>query len=180
MADGPPESGLHKYYDVGYEIGRGSFATVKRAVCRADGRQHAIKMINRAKLRADGEAAVTIFMREISILEQLHHPNICQLKESFQESANVILVLEFIDGGDLLDYVLSRDGLSEDEVRRLTFQLCKALKYIHAKGIAHRDLKPENILLTRDNPPNLKLADFGLAKAVDSMTRFKVCIESHS
>ncbi len=47
-------------------------------------------------------------------------------------------------------------------------------QYIHAKGIAHRDLKPENVLLTKDIPPVLKVADFGLAKAVDSMTKFKV------
>lgn len=48
------------------------------------------------------------------------------------------------------------------------------LQYIHSKGIAHRDLKPENVLLTTDDPPVLKVADFGLAKAVDSMTKFKV------
>jgi len=63
--------------------------------------------------------------------------------------------------------------LNEEVTRYLARQLCESLKYIHSKGIAHRDLKPENVLLTSDNPPVLKVADFGLAKAVDSMTKFK-------
>ena len=50
---------------------------------------------------------------------------------------------------------------------------CSA-QYIHSKGIAHRDLKPENVMLTSDNPPMVKVADFGLAKAVDSMTMLRV------
>ena len=174
MADGPPKDGIHRFYDIGTELGRGSFATVYRAVCRADGKTYAIKMVKRNRLRVDGQGATSIFMKEVQILEKLHHPNICFLKETFYEPKDVVLVLEYIDGGDLLDYIVNRDGLAEDEARHLAFQLCKALKYIHAKGIAHRDLKPENILLTRDDPPILKIADFGLAKAVDSMTRFRV------
>lgn len=102
------------------------------------------------------------------------------------------LVLEFIEGGDLLEYIIKHGGLNEGVTRYLARQLCESLKvcvrklyglriinnllqYIHSKGIAHRDLKPENVLLTTDNPPVLKVADFGLAKAVDSMTKFKVC-----
>ncbi|EJD02564.1 Pkinase-domain-containing protein [Fomitiporia mediterranea MF3/22] len=173
MADGPPASGLDRDYDVGFELGRGSFATVKRAICRADGKPYAIKMISRTKLRADGESATTVFLKEIEILQRLHHPNICQLKEHFHDTSNVILVLEYVDGGDLLDYIINRNGVSEVEARHFAYQLCRALKYIHSKDIAHRDLKPENILLTKDNPPILKIADFGLAKVVDSMTRFK-------
>ncbi|KAL5523439.1 hypothetical protein ACEPAG_7612 [Sanghuangporus baumii] len=173
LADGLPQGGVNQYYDIGTEIGRGSFATVYRAVGREDGQLYAIKMISRNRLRTNSEPASNIFLKEIAILEPLRHPNICQLKATFQETDNIVLVLEYVGGGDLLDYIISRDGLSEGEARRLTFQLCKALKYIHARSIAHRDLKPENILMTKDEPPNLKLADFGLAKAVDSVTQFK-------
>ncbi|KAL5507638.1 hypothetical protein ACEPAH_7094 [Sanghuangporus vaninii] len=173
LADGLPQGGVHKYYDIGTEIGHGSFATVYRAVGREDGQLYAIKMISRNRLRTNSESASNVFLKEIAILEPLRHPNICQLKATFQETDSIVLVLEYVGGGDLLDYIISRGGLSEGEARRLTFQLCKALKYIHARSIAHRDLKPENILMTKDDPPNLKLADFGLAKAVDSVTQFR-------
>lgn len=179
-----PQEGVHKYYDIGAEIGRGSFATVFRAVGRQDGQMYAVKMISRNKLHGNvgGGVVANVFMKEIDILGKLRHPNICQLRDTFQESENVVLVLEYVGGGDLLDYIIGHGGLSESEARRLAFQLCKAMKYIHAKQIAHRDLKPENILMTTDDPPNLKIADFGLAKAVDSVTQFKVrtiCPLSH-
>ncbi|KAI5117858.1 hypothetical protein M0805_007701 [Coniferiporia weirii] len=172
-AGGMPTQGLHAHYDIGNELGRGSFATVMRAVNRTTGRTYAIKMIHRNKFRSASEGSVKLFLREVAILEQLEHPNICYLKETFQDESSINLVLEYVEGGDMLDYIISRDGISEDESRSFTYQLCDALKYIHAKGIAHRDLKPENILLTKDTPPILKVADFGLAKAVDSMTQFK-------
>lgn len=55
---------------------------------------------------------------------------------------------------------------------------CKLIgsQYIHSQGIAHRDLKPENVLLTNDNPPQVKVADFGLAKAIDSLTMLRVSL----
>lgn len=82
--------------------------------------------------------------------------------------------------------------IAEELSQHFTYQMCDALqvcvlqwhtylcsptrypKYIHSKGIAHRDLKPENVLLTREDPPMVKVADFGLAKAVDSMTMLRV------
>ncbi|THH00325.1 hypothetical protein EW145_g7096, partial [Phellinidium pouzarii] len=172
-AGGMPTTGLHAHYDVGNELGRGSFATVMRAVHRETGRSYAIKMVHRNKFRSASPDSIKMFLREVAILEQLQHPNICALKETFEDESSINLVLEYVEGGDMLEYIITRNGVSESDARYFTFQLCSALKYIHGKGIAHRDLKPENILLTKDNPPIVKVADFGLAKAVDSMTQFK-------
>ncbi|KAF8843053.1 Pkinase-domain-containing protein [Paxillus ammoniavirescens] len=180
-AGGPPQGGVHAFYDISHELGKGSFATVMKAISRSTGQWFAIKMIQESKVRrvtatenkSNTDKEETAFMREIAILESLDHPNICKLKEVFRDQGSIDLVLEFVDGGDLLDFILKHNSLSEAMAIHITRQLCEALAYIHEKGIAHRDLKPENVLLTSDNPPVVKVADFGLAKVVDSYTFLK-------
>ncbi|KAI9067527.1 Pkinase-domain-containing protein [Trametes sanguinea] len=183
LAGRPPSRGLHAYYDLHHELGKGSFATVMKALNKAEGTWYAVKIIQGNKLRK-GLSHATLngaqtndksnnFAREINILERLKHPNICQLKEVFFEQYSINLVLEWVPGGDLLDYILRRNGLQELEAQQLTYQICDALAYVHSQGIAHRDLKPENVLLTADNPPVVKVADFGLAKVIDSMTMLR-------
>ncbi|KAG5642826.1 hypothetical protein DXG03_002057 [Asterophora parasitica] len=180
VAGGPPSTGLYAFYDLAEELGKGSFATVMKAMCRRTGQWVAVKMIQEGRnVRSPGDQPPRprsdIYMREISILERLKHPNICELKEVFfQEGSNDInLVLELIEGGDLLDFILTHNGLSEPMAQHITYQLCDALSYIHSQQVTHRDLKPENVLLTKDNPPIVKVADFGLAKFVDSLTMLR-------
>jgi serine/threonine/tyrosine protein kinase RAD53 len=92
VAAGPPTEGIHAYYDLGIELGKGSFASVYKAMHRVSGQWYAVKMIQADKVKktaANGNGGdvdprkATAFAREISILEQLSHPNICQLKETF-------------------------------------------------------------------------------------------------
>ncbi|KAH9949119.1 kinase-like domain-containing protein [Amylocystis lapponica] len=179
LAAGPPVSGFHKYYQLHTELGKGSFATVMKAMHRETGEWYAVKIIQSSKLRtptngnSTEESRGTKFSREISILEKLKHPNICLLKEVFYEDWNIKLVLEYISGGDLLEYILKKHGLAEPTAQHITYQICDALAYVHKSNITHRDLKPENVLLTNDDPPQVKVADFGLAKAVDSVTMLR-------
>ncbi|KAF8623401.1 hypothetical protein AX15_006393 [Amanita polypyramis BW_CC] len=171
-AAGPPTEGLYAHYDISTELGKGSFATVRKAVSRATGEWYAVKMIQDNK-KGKG-VRNTSLAREITIMERLKHPNICELKEVFfQDNGDINLVLEFVDGGDLLEYIVRNNGVSEADAKHITYQMCDALSYIHAQGITHRDLKPENILLTKDKPPKVKVADFGLAKIVDSLTMLR-------
>lgn len=99
MASGPPSRGLHRYYDLLHELGKGSFATVMKALHKEDGKWYAVKMIQANKLRS-GLSNATLnginsddksnnFAREINILERLTHPNICQLKEVFFERYSI-------------------------------------------------------------------------------------------
>ncbi|THH28784.1 hypothetical protein EUX98_g5407 [Antrodiella citrinella] len=176
------KDGLYTHYDLVKELGKGSFATVMLAVNKRTGIDYAVKIIHHSKLRAHStpnpDALVSPtdsqkWAREISIMETLAHENICQLKEVFFGPSTINLVLEYVNGGDLLDHILKHGGISEDGSRDITYQLCGAMAYIHNKGITHRDLKPENVLITADIPPKVKVADFGLAKMVDSYTMLR-------
>ncbi|KAJ6594533.1 kinase-like domain-containing protein [Mycena capillaripes] len=179
LVSGVVKRALYSSYDISSELGKGSFATVYKALHIASGEWVAVKVIHETKRQnpspnTPSEVARQSSSREINIMETLHHPNICQLREVFwNANGSIDLVLELIEGGDLLDYILQHNGLSESSSKHITYELCQALAYIHDKGITHRDLKPENVLLTKDNPPRVKVADFGLAKIVDSMTMLK-------
>ncbi|KAJ6591334.1 kinase-like domain-containing protein [Mycena sp. CBHHK59/15] len=183
LVAGVVKRALYKSYDMSVELGKGSFATVYKALHMASGEWVAVKVIHETKRQGPpattaSEAArigrARTSSREINIMETLRHPNICLLREVFWNlNGSIDLVLELVEGGDLLDFILTHNGLSEKMAKHITYQLCQALSYIHGKGITHRDLKPENVLLTKDNPPVVKVADFGLAKIVDSMTMLK-------
>ncbi|KAG7439582.1 kinase-like protein [Guyanagaster necrorhizus] len=175
VAGGNKLEGVHVDYEISHELGKGAFATVVKAMSRTTGEWVAIKMIR--EKRPQGSTSVTKqtqFNREINIMTALSHPNICEMKSVYyHQDGSTNLVLELVEGGDLLDYITSRDGLSEDLARHITWQLCDALAYVHSLGVTHRDLKPENVLLTKHDPPIVKVADFGLAKVVDSLTMLR-------
>ncbi|OSC96761.1 kinase-like protein [Trametes coccinea BRFM310] len=183
-----PSDGVHQLYDLQHELGSGSFATVMKALHRREGRWYAIKIIQAQKLQRQwtgmaidsgvpSNEQTEYFIREIDILKSLRHRNICQFKEVFIQSHNIFLVMELVDGGDLLGYLLAKekDGkrLSEALAQNILYQICDALAYVHRQGIAHRDLKLENVLLTNDFPPVVKVVDFGLAKVIDTSTAMK-------
>ncbi|KAK0194926.1 kinase-like domain-containing protein [Armillaria mellea] len=176
VAGGNKLEGVYADYEVAHELGKGAFATVVKALSRTTGEWVAIKMIR--EKRPQGATSLTTTQtqlnREINIMNNLSHPNICAMKGVYyHQDGSINLVLELVEGGDLLDYITSREGLSEDTTRHIAWQLCDALAYVHNLGVTHRDLKPENVLLTNDDPPIVKVADFGLAKVVDSLTMLR-------
>ena len=92
----PPTEGLYAYYDLGTELGKGSFATVRKAMSRATGKWYAVKMIQSKNVRSNGihdhASRSATFAREISIMEKLKHPNICELVEIFFQENNDISI----------------------------------------------------------------------------------------
>ncbi|KAI8377263.1 hypothetical protein BD560DRAFT_53062 [Blakeslea trispora] len=100
-------------------------------------------------------------IREMAIMRLLRHPNICQLKEYITEGDKYYMFLEYVDGGQLLDYIIKHGKLREKQARRFARQIVSALDYCHRNSIVHRDLKIENILITQSE--QLKIIDFGLS-----------------
>ncbi|KAG8901787.1 hypothetical protein FRB99_005104 [Tulasnella sp. 403] len=164
--------GIHSQYDLGDVLGKGSFATVRKAWSKISGESFAVKVIARSRF-AHSPKSKEMFERELAILQSLRHHNITRLVEYFEDEATIFIVMELIPGGDLLDYIINNGPVPEDQARIWTAQMVDAIAYTHRKNITHRDLKPENILLTGDDPRMIKIADFGLAKSVDSGTFLK-------
>ncbi|KAF8326645.1 kinase-like domain-containing protein [Cantharellus anzutake] len=169
--------GVHDKYQVGEKIGSGAFATVCKAVKLSTSELVAVKIILKSRFTKDRERNLLMFEREKKIVSRLEHPGIVNYLDYFEDEMSIFLVMELVLGGDLMDYINDRNQahtpIEENEVQRLTREMCGALAYLHQQGVVHRDLKPENVLLTKDDPPKAKIADFGLSKAIDSQTFLK-------
>lgn len=167
------DEGIYKDFVIHHEtIGQGAFATVKKVIERSTGDAYAVKIINRRKAMNTGGGMVEV-QRELSILRKLDHPNIVKLKSFYEDMDNYYLVMEFVPGGDLMDFVTAIGPLEELAAQVVTKQILLGIDYVHKLGISHRDLKPDNILIMQDDPINVKITDFGLAKISDNSTFMK-------
>ena len=141
-------------------IGEGSFATVRLAEHKVTRLKVAVKIVPRSRF-SDPESQ-TRFQREVALIKDLDHPFIAEFFELIEDSENFYVVMEYVENGNMLDFVNRNGELSEDQARRYFFQLVAVLEYLHdVKRIAHRDLKAENVLLDRHD--NIRLIDFGLS-----------------
>ena len=114
--------------------------------------------------------------KEIEIIAELEHPNIVYLKEFFVEANKVYMVMELLQGGELLDAVLSMGMYTEADAKVIFKQILRSLEYLHQYNVSHRDLKLENFLLTKPGDiSHIKLADFGLAKLLKWGNMDTVC-----
>lgn len=151
-------------YTIIREVGAGGMGAVFLAE-RSDGQfdQHvAIKIVRQTIAE---EALLTQFKRERQILASLNHPNIAKLVDGgLTETGEPFLVMEYIEGDPILEYV-RKEGLGLEARLRLFISLCKGVSYAHRNLVVHRDIKPSNILVDTNGVP--KLLDFGLAKVVD-------------
>lgn len=122
-----------------------------------------IVALKRIRLEVEDEGIPSTALREISLLRELTHENIVDLKDCVQQDGKLYLVFEFLDR-DLKKALESYSGLLDPMlVKSYLYQMCRGLAFCHSRGVMHRDLKPQNLLVSRDG--TLKLADFGLARA---------------
>ncbi|XP_018407930.1 PREDICTED: maternal embryonic leucine zipper kinase [Nanorana parkeri] len=147
---------LLKHYELHNTIGTGGFAKVKLATHLLTGEKVAIKIMDKDSLGDDLPRVKT----EIDAMKNLSHQHVCRLYHVIETPKKIFMVLEYCPGGELFDYIIAKDRLTEEEARVFFRQIVSAVTYIHSQGYAHRDLKPENLLIDEDQ--NLKLIDFGL------------------
>lgn len=96
-------------------------------------------------------------------MKMLNHKNIIKLYQGLVIKNELLLIMEYADGGELINYVEEKKGLTEIECRALFKQLISAIDVCHSQGIVHRDLKLENVLFESKARSRIKVVDFGIA-----------------
>ena len=151
------------YYEMLDNLGEGIFGSVKLGVEKKTNQRVAIKIIKKNKTK---ESDIELVRNEIDIMKLCYHPYVVHLLDHFENGEYIFIVMEYIKGGSLTDYMKSKKfNFTERRAAELIYQLAKGLKYLHKYGIIHRDLKTDNIMLTEaSDKGNIKIMDFGLSK----------------
>jgi serine/threonine protein kinase len=145
-------------YLLGHVLGSGTFALVKEAVDCETSLKYAVKIVPKSSI---GGVPLEQFEREVSLLLDLKHPGIVQLRDLRYDATYFYLVMELISGHTILSP--STRSVNEGESKPLFRQLLEVVAYLHSQRIAHRDLKLENILLD-SSEHRVKLIDFGFSR----------------
>lgn len=154
-------------YEIHELIGVGGMANVYRCNDTVDDREVAIKILKDEYL--NNEEFIRRFKNESKAIAMLSHPNIVKVYDvSFGDMIQYI-VMEYIDGITLKEYIDMQGVIEWKDALHLTTQILKALQHAHECGIVHRDIKPQNIMLLQDG--TIKVTDFGIARFSDKSTR---------
>lgn len=157
---------LNNRYEIIELIGRGGMAYVYKAKDRKLNRYVAVKVLREEY--TENEQFIKKFDRESQAAAGLSHPNIVSVYDVGVEGDIYYIIMEYVDGITLKQYLNKKGHLDYKEATRFIIDVAAALKCAHEHKIIHRDIKPHNILLTRDLVP--KVADFGIARAITSST----------
>jgi serine/threonine protein kinase len=157
---------LGNRYKIIEKLGGGGMAEVFKGLDTLLDRQVTIKIL-REQYTSDKEF-VRKFRREAQAVARLSHPNIVSIYDVGIDGDTQYLVMEFVDGLNLKEYINSKGPLSDTEVIDIGIQICDALEHAHNNQIIHRDIKPHNILITKNG--KVKVTDFGIARAATEAT----------
>ncbi|CAO3701754.1 unnamed protein product [Rhizopus stolonifer] len=147
-------------------VGTGSFGRVHLIQSKVNNRFYALKILKKKEIVKLKQVEHT--NNERSILASIQHPFIVNLWGSFQDAANLYMVMDYVPGGELFSLLRKSKKFSTEIARFYAGEVLLGLAYLHSKEIIYRDLKPENILL--DAHGHIKITDFGFAKKVPDIT----------
>ncbi|XP_035655666.2 myosin light chain kinase 2, skeletal/cardiac muscle isoform X4 [Oncorhynchus keta] len=151
-------------------LGGGRFGQVHKCMENSSGLTLAAKII---KARSQKEKEVV--KNEITVMNQLDHANLIQLYAAYESRNDIILVLEYVDGGELFDRIIDENyTLMELDTVLFIRQICEGLQHMHKMYILHLDLKPENILCVSRVTNKIKIIDFGLARKYKPREKLRI------
>ncbi len=157
---------LAERYEIIEIIAEGGMARVYRGLDLLLKRTVAVKVL---KDQMTGDASfIRRFEREAQSAAALSHPHIVNIYDVGEEDGTYFMVMEYVDGKNLKEYIREKEKLSASEAIKITRQIAEALEQAHAAGVIHRDIKPQNILFSREG--KVKVTDFGIAIAGDGVT----------
>lgn len=157
---------LQDRYEILDQIGSGGMSEVYRAKCHKLNRQVAIKVL-KEEFSQDSNF-VSKFKMEAQAAAGLSHPNIVSVYDVVDEGSLHYIVMELIEGITLKSYILKKGHLGVKETIGIAIQVAQGIAAAHDQHIVHRDIKPQNMIISRDG--KVKVADFGIARAVSSQT----------
>ncbi|PTB81556.1 Calcium/calmodulin dependent protein kinase [Trichoderma longibrachiatum ATCC 18648] len=161
---GQPESYEKKAkYRFGRTLGAGTYGVVREA----DGPtgKVAIKIILKKSVKGNEQMVYD----ELNLLQRLKHPHIVKFVDWFESRDKFYIVTQLATGGELFDRICDQGKFTEKDASQTIKQVLDAVTYLHQNNVVHRDLKPENLIyVTQDPDSDLVLADFGIAKTLDS------------
>ncbi|KIV79973.1 hypothetical protein PV11_07511 [Exophiala sideris] len=141
-------------------IGKGAFGEVRLVQRKTDGKIYALKSLIKSEMFKKDQLAHVRAERDI-LADSKDNPWLVKLHASFQDSAFLYMLMEFLPGGDLMTMLIKYEIFSEDITRFYMAEIVMAIEAVHKLGFLHRDIKPDNILLDRGG--HIKLTDFGLS-----------------
>lgn len=161
-------SGKYALYDfqILRTLGTGSFGRVHLVRSNHNGRFYAMKVLKKNTVVKLKQVEHT--NDERNMLSIVSHPFIIRMWGTFQDSQQLFMIMDYIEGGELFSLLRKSQRFPNPVAKFYAAEVCLALEYLHSKGIIYRDLKPENILLDKNG--HIKLTDFGFAKYVPDVT----------
>ncbi|KAK9403577.1 myosin light chain kinase family member 4 [Crotalus adamanteus] len=165
-------AGIGSFYHIfkNEVLGGGRFGQVHKCEEKETGLKLAAKTIKARSVKEKDEVK-----NEISIMNQLTHMNIIQLYDAFESKNDLVLIMEYVEGGELFDRILDENSsLTEMEAILFIKQICEGIQYMHQMYILHLDLKPENILCVNRKALQIKIIDFGLARRYQPREKLKI------
>ena len=162
------QTNFHQKYNTLKMIGKGSFARVYLIEDKLTKQQFAAKSFSKEYIRNQSKGKEAL-ENEIKMMQQLKHYHVMQFHETHESEHSVYLVLELLEGSELISLIIELEEFSTDALRNIIHSIISALAHLEEKGVMHRDLKPENIILKNNANPEdcvVKIADFGLSTSV--------------